>query len=760
MKKLAAGILTVLTALSLTAGFPTVDEAGFRHCALIYLSAPKSAEDFKPMLVKYEDGRPTAQRGFDAFLLLAYTFQSGGHAELGTSTKADWEFILNGFFGEKGYAEALSTAADELDIKEPVKVIVSLSWLNPEVTDFGDVDGDGKSEDLSTATGRAAVLNWFMDRTEAALTNYPGLELWGYYMMREGLGGATQPIAEQYCRTVHDRGLKCLWIPYYMAGGYELAKGAGFDVVLMQSNWIFTTHEQSGDSRRNRLIHTADLAAEQGFGVELELYSTSPTPRQRQIFLESLETAGKMGFQSAPNAYYFGDCWGIDASEDPADRALYSEWMDYIAGKPVTAPVNGTWTVEYQTDASTITFRFNRPETAYIVDIFLEETADDFFTGSVQVESHGKPLAWAIRPGINPANGKRQNISLELPPETTDELTVVMRPETPGKKPNITGVAVEPIDERSCKITKSFGKPYSLAPSDGIVRYPDESGRDLLDGVKRGPWEVYVGWRRSPRPLSIIFDLGFKQPVDDIRLYIEDDRKSAIAPPAQLSVAVSDNAPALTGGIGRMPFDTAPRLFSDFKYNAARKELRCKLPEETAGRYVSLMVTPDLWFFLSEVELSYKRAPIPPYMIEYSCTVQPTADVGEQQPRYTDDAKMLTDGVFSTVYHTGSVGFREEKVLTIDLGDPKTVISSVTVHSLTGGHSNIARLKSIKVDLSTDGQVWREAAAVSSSPDTARGVVEYLKETLDFTPCAARFVRLTLTPTPDWWGFISEITVE
>ncbi len=761
MRRAAAVILTVFAALSLTAGFPTVGEAGFHHCALIYLNGKKSAADFKPMLVKYENGQPTDQRGFDAFLFLAYVFKSGGHAEVGVSNKSDWEHILDGFFGENGYAKSLSDAATELELKTPVKVIVSLSWLNPAVTDFGDVDGDGESEDLSTSSGRAAVLEWFMNRTESELAKYPDLELWGYYMMREGLGGETQPIAEQYCQMVHNRGLKTLWIPYYMAGGYKLAKAAGFDVVIMQSNWMFTTHDQNGNSRRNRLMHTADMAAEEGFGVELELFSTAPSPRQRQIFLETLETAGKMGFQDAPTAYYFGDTWGIDASEDPADRALYSEWMDFIAGKRITAPVSCEWSAAYDDTKTTISCKMPEAAMPYILDIFLDETPDDFFKGSVQVESNGGPLAWTLRRMFNPADGKRQNISIELPPEPTGELIVTMTPDMPGKRPNITGVQIEPTDKSSSVVTKSYRKPYSITPADGIMRYPDESGRDLLDGVKSGSWDVYVGWRQSPRQLNIIFDLGYKQPVDDIRLYIEDDPKSAISVPALLAAAVSDNAPALNGGIGRMPFAAAPPIFSDFKYNAARKELRCKLPENTAGRYITLMVTPKLWFFLSEVELYHDRAMIQPGLIEYSYTVPPTADVGEQQPHYSDNGKKLTDGQISTVYHTGSVGFRDEKVITLDLGDPETVVSTVGVHTLTGGHSNITRPAALKVELSTTGQQWSEVAkttAVEPNPD--RNITEYLQETLTFPPQTTRFVRLTATPNSGWWGFISEITVE
>lgn len=771
MRMLAGLLVALAAALSLRAEYLTPEQAGFRHCALIYLAkADHPAEFFKPLLVKFEDGRPTAQKGFDAYLFLSYTFASGEPAEIGKSVKADWDVIFDGFFADGRYVPSLAQAARELKLGWKPKVIVSLSWLHPEVSAFGDVDGDGRPEDLGTSRGRRAVLDWFMDRVEREMAKYPELELWGFYMMREGMRPNDLAAAHEYCDAVHDRNLLMLWIPYYNAGGLDKTRDIGFDAVILQSNWTFNTFRSGGDLRRNRLRASAARSKELGFGVELELNTGYlPAPWMRRIFMESLETGCRDGFQSAATAYYFGVAHNLAYSKDAGDQALYSMWMDYIAGKPVSAVRDNDFSIGRRTDGATVAVcNIAKPAPMVMADIFLRETPENRFKGSVQAEymdasGEWRPLAWARRRTFIPGNREFQNISFPLPPVSASKLRLILMPDDPSSPPPpIDDVQIElecePGENSGRAVSKAFGKPYVFQPSPD-AKYPDATGRMLLDGVTAGTWSNFVGWQLSHRPLLLFFDLGFEQEVDDIRINITADEKAGIRRPEAVEAFLSNNAPvAVLSGIGAMP-EWSVKSFSDFSYAGGSKMYRLKLPRGTSARFVTLQFFARGWLFVSEVAFYGGGRRISGSGIDYSFSIPPAPPGNLGTDSYPDDLAILTDGSMITAsYSTGCAGFREPRSYIIDLADPQLRYSSVTCHGFGGGNSNILAPQRITASVSDDMTSWREIAKIEPD-DKPGGKLEYRQMKLAFPETSGRFLKLDFTPR-DGWCFLSEIAVD
>ncbi len=763
----------MLAALMLpaSADFLTPAEAGFRHCALIYLcGAARPAGYFKPLLVKFENGGPTAQPGFDAYLFLSYTFASGGKAEIDKSVKSDWDAIFNGFFaGDDSYVPALARAARELKLGWKPKVMVSLSWLHPGVSDFGDVDGDGRSENLGDASGRRAVLAWFIDRVEREMSRYPELELWGFYMMREGMRPDDLAEAREYSGIVHDRGLRILWIPYYNAGGLEDTRKAGFDAVILQSNWTFNTFHSGGDLRRNRLRASAARSREMGFGVELELNDAdNPSPWMRRIFLEALETGCKDGFQSAATAYYFSGGNSLAGSENPEDRALYAAWMDYIAGKPVTAPRDNDFSIERRSDGATVVIcNILKPGPMLMADVFLRESPAAYFKGSVRAEYQAasgewRPLAWARRRTFMPNNREFQNISMTLPPVTASKLRLTLVSDDPASPPPaIDDVQVE-LDRdaagtASRAVTKAFGKSYVYLPyPEG--KYPDTTGRMLLDGATSGKWTNFVGWLGARRPVMLFFDLGFEQEVDDVRINIATEENSGIRRPSAIEAFLSRNAPVSSiSGIGELPDETI-RSFSDFSYSGGAGLYRLKMPRGTTARFVTLRFFPRGWLFVSEVSFYGGGRRIPGGTIVYNCSVPPTP-VSAASDRYPDDLALLTDGNLSTHSYTdGCVGFRTPRSYIMDMADSRMRYSTITCHGFGGGGSNVLAPSGISASVSDDLVSWRKVAGIAPIDADAQKL-EYRPMKLEFPETSGRFVKLDFTPRPGWC-FLSEITVD
>lgn len=759
------GLALLALPWAVLADFITPEEAGFRHCALIYHHDGVDADYFKPMLVKYEGENPTSQPGFDMFLFLSYSIPNGKRTEMSPTDMADWQWIINDYFGENGHTVGLAQAIRELrgEVGEPagnIRAAFCVPWINPEVRDFGDVDGDGISEDLSTREGREAAIRWYTSAIINELQKYPEIELWGFYLMREGVSDSERHIARELSDIVHDLGCRMLWIPYYNAAGYEKWREAGFDAAFFQSNWMFTP------SQRNRLWNTADRAMRYDAGIELELYNTTPTPRQRRIFWETMETGTQSGFQEGACAYYFGDGFMMHVDEDPETRALYAAWMDFIAGKPITAPPIGGWEVAYLDESIEVLYRLDESGFPVAADLTLDTENASVFTGTAELfgrrgDGEWRPLAWKVCDRPEEDDVRYQSIQLKLLPEELDELKLVLRPNREARPwPDVMECNVQ-LDSTGTAFSKSLNrKYYSSVDEIAAPLYPDSTGFELNDGVIGGGWENYVGWFSNDGRVTLNVEFDGECRFDEIRLYSLKEANSSIYPPESVETRWGYSLPSSSyDGFGSMPEELLTRD-RGFRYIADKGYVQIRLSQTADANFATLLIDPHGWFFASEIEFYLNgRKCGTPFTYNFEPAPSNPAVKREAPGRYEDPGDWLTDGAYSPFYSDGAVGFINEapRKIAMDLGSVMP-LNEICCYTIGGGHAGILAPAKISAWISADRKEWVELPAVAGGDEnTGENLVRKLT-----IPCGgeeARFIMLEFTAEPGAWCFVTEIAV-
>jgi hypothetical protein len=457
-------VLAVGGAGSAELGYPTIASAGFHHCALIYHRESRNVEDLKPYVARYVDGKPTSDWLFDSFLFLTLSTADWKSTEDGATDMNDWLGILNQWFEPGRDLSALDAAitqtAEARGLDGPPskrKIILCIPWLNPKVRSFGDVDGDGKSEDLATAEGRRAAVRWYLDeaRRRFADAKFHNLELWGFYRMRENVAGDEDAVA-MTAEEVHSRNKKLLWIPYFTASGWDNWRKYGIDVAIMQPNYAFQSWRDGGHAKRNRIAACADMAKSHGLGVEIEVRGTALHDFDRRMFMQYLCDGAKSryGYQDVPTAYYLEED-AIGAwykSNDARSRETYNALCDYIVGKHVKDPdEKHEWKWMRSADSGVLIASavLGASRNISSVDVFLDDGLTDYWKGTVsaEVRADGQeewmPCGLAIRKNVDSSVGKHQVVTVSVDTDAS-EIRLEFRPQAGSPVLNVIGIAVNP----------------------------------------------------------------------------------------------------------------------------------------------------------------------------------------------------------------------------------------------------------------------------------------------------------------------------
>ncbi len=351
---MSAGILWsvafVLQGAAPAAGdyFPPADPraGGIRDLMLIYLSKDSwPQDDFLPYVAYLGKEPPRKPRDwfYDSFLFLAYGGAPSGTTYIdGPSNKADWEHYLDQLLFREGRALAaletcIADVEQTLGPRPKVPVMLMIPYPSRAQKDFGDVDGDGRTEDLSQPADRRKVVCWCVGEMLGRWkqVRLPHLTLWGFYWMNEGIGPDDEAIVRATADEVHRQGYGLHWIPYYRAPGCEKARELGIDFAVLQPNYAFM--EQHGRrAEEQRLSDTARLACRWHMGIEIEMAEIGGR-RERDNLWDYLahgrdEFDGYM--RHAVHAYYQGErtiarlCY----SDLPADRELYEALYQFAKG--------------------------------------------------------------------------------------------------------------------------------------------------------------------------------------------------------------------------------------------------------------------------------------------------------------------------------------------------------------------------------------------------------------------------------------------
>lgn len=308
-------------------------------------------EDLKPYVAYVDENMNRKDFMFDGFLFLQYGPLLNG-ANYGASAlptdKEDWELTLGRLFRDQYELGALEEAVQEAKAdlnnrKYKAKVVISIPYPRTDQSDFGDVDGDGISENMNVQEvgeeaalqSRKKVVKWYVDEVYKRWNEagYQNMELVGFYWYNEFLSRQTtvneDRLLQWVADYVHKKGAKLQWIPYYFARGWDDWKANGFDTALMQPNYSF--HNTTVD----RLDTIAQAAYDNGLGVEMELSDAVLTDlAARNKYYAYLDKGVEHGYMNSFTAFYQQVKTLKKAAEsaDPAAREVYDKTYQFIKG--------------------------------------------------------------------------------------------------------------------------------------------------------------------------------------------------------------------------------------------------------------------------------------------------------------------------------------------------------------------------------------------------------------------------------------------
>ena len=283
---------------------------------------------------------------FDGFLfLMSGGFPSGlggGTGGVLNYNKSDMEWLIETLFKKGQNVAALDdTVAKvkaELGLPASYKVKYFVSLYYPSCDNFGDIDGDGKSENVNTIDGKTKVLKWWIKQFEAERKkhSFANVEFGGYYWYNESLSSEQIPMTKACAELIHSYGSQFFWIPYFSAGGVAEWKEYGFDIACLQPNYAFSL-----DVPNSRVRAAANLARSYGLCLEIEMAEASASDeRYRLKYYEYLKQGAKMGYMTeATHMYYMGMyIHQLANSKNPAVRQVYDYTYQFIKGTLKISP--------------------------------------------------------------------------------------------------------------------------------------------------------------------------------------------------------------------------------------------------------------------------------------------------------------------------------------------------------------------------------------------------------------------------------------
>lgn len=343
---------------------PGKDTNGIRDLVLLYNGWYPNGEGIwtKDKIIPYisyvdQQGEP-ADWFYDGVLYLGL-LTPGGERNFGsTALFEDWQWYLDTTFGADGDMKHLNDATAEVgqklgDPKHRTKVVLMIPNPDTATTDFGDVDGDGISENFNpdqvgaeaALHNRQKAVSWYMDQVKQrwSAAGYSNLELSGMYWLAESAWLGEQfdePLIRYTSDLVHsNHKQKFFWIPHFYANGSFAKEQLGFDAVALQPNHFFNETEAT------RLEDAAGLARQYGIGVEFETDERMNTDQEmRKRFIEYLNGGVDYGYMTrAFKAYYQGNTSLLDSSRssDPTVRSNYDFMYQFVKGTYVKQTVPG-----------------------------------------------------------------------------------------------------------------------------------------------------------------------------------------------------------------------------------------------------------------------------------------------------------------------------------------------------------------------------------------------------------------------------------
>jgi len=309
-------------------------------------------EDYLPYVSYVDENQERKDFMFDGFLFLPYGPLMDG-ANYGSTAKptnkGHFEKFLDRLFRDNYELGALNEAVKEAKAELPdknyeAKVVIAIPLPRVEQSDFGDVDGDGISENLNvkeigeeaSLVNRKKVVEWYVDevyrRWEEA--GYSDLKLVSFYWYNEYVGEQHSETEDELIQFTGDyvrsKGAKLQWIPYYFARGWNDWKKNGFDSALIQPNYFF---HNTGEDRLDTILQAA---YDHGLGIEIELSDAVLTnPASREKYYSYLNKGREYHAMVQSYSGFYQQVKTLlraSQSADPAAREVYDRTYEYLKG--------------------------------------------------------------------------------------------------------------------------------------------------------------------------------------------------------------------------------------------------------------------------------------------------------------------------------------------------------------------------------------------------------------------------------------------
>lgn len=370
--------------------YPDPNDLGAENILLTYTFKNENKElglntkeELLPYVAYYGPDGEMKDIFFDGYLFLACSTvcPSGGflyHNSEKPAVMTDWIAYFDDLFYENCNVNALQAAVSEvkktLNIPDfKAKVYFPIYATTPTQTNFGDVDGDGVSENFSKLEDRIKAHKWWIDMLIKRFNEggYSDLELAGFYWNDECIYAATDKdeeadmkFIEEY---VHGMNYKFFWIPYYMATGFADWKEYGFDAATMQPNYMF-----SDKAPASRCDDNARMTKYLGMGVEIEADgSVVTTPDGLAKYRKYLETGVKWGYMNSIKTYYQdagpGVFYNAYKSDNPVYRSVYDDTYRY-AKRKLSLEAPELKTTKFTTTAKvTVTGKLEFADSSYYI---------------------------------------------------------------------------------------------------------------------------------------------------------------------------------------------------------------------------------------------------------------------------------------------------------------------------------------------------------------------------------------------------------
>lgn len=342
-------------------------------------------DDFIPYIAYIDrDGNPKDTM-FDAIMMLTVQGRcpSGGclgyHGE--PSKLSDWEFVIEELFADGINLKALDLAVEEikqkLSLPKDYRHKVYLTAPVPKVSlePFGDLNGDGIEEKLLSTEDCINAYASFVDAVTKRFESehLQNIVIDGWFWNNESASRAARDDEEFFATgcvaELHKRGYKCVFIPYFQAGGCEKSEKIGFDCTTMQPGLSFQA--VLGRTPQGMMQDFTDLCKKYGFGVELEIHHGVKNEDTREkyasLFDEYLIACMRNGMMTdTVHTYYQAAGPGVfyycALSDDEIMRGIYDKLYKFIKGT-----------------LSEADFAASSPETKTDVDEKKPEAADEAY---------------------------------------------------------------------------------------------------------------------------------------------------------------------------------------------------------------------------------------------------------------------------------------------------------------------------------------------------------------------------------------------